>query len=314
MTGRRYCVVSPCRDEEAYARRTLDSVIAQTERPARWIIVDDGSTDGTPAILAEYAAAHSFITVVRRDDRGHRKLGGGVIEAFDAGWATVDHDEFDFVCKLDLDLELPPGYFAGVLDRMESEPRLGTFSGKPWFEQNGRLISERIGDENSAGMIKTYRRTCFEEIGGFVHEVMWDGIDGHRCRMLGWFARSADDPELRFRHLRPMGTSDRNWWTGRVRHGRGQWFMGTGFVYLAATALFRMTRPPYVIGGLGMLYGWLEAAMRRRPRYEDPEFRRFLRAYQRRALIVGKARSIRDIDDRQEPVWRARHDVRRSPG
>lgn len=304
--GRRYCLITPCRDEAAFARKTLDAVVAQTEPPSLWVIVDDGSRDDTPGILDEYGALHSFIRVVRLQDRGYRKVGGGVIDAFEAGYQTIDPSEFEFVCKLDLDLELPRGYFADLIDRMVAEPRLGTFSGKPYFRHGDRLVSERIGNENSAGMTKFYRTCCYEAIGGFVHDIMWDGIDGHRCRMLGWIAASSDDPELRFVHLRPMGTSDRSWWTGRVRHGRGQWFMGTGPGYLVATAIFRMSRPPRVVGGLGMLWGYFTSALRHRPRYPDPEFRRFLRRYQRRALLVGKERATRDLNDRQQVVWQSR--------
>jgi hypothetical protein len=306
VTGRRYCLISPCRDEAAFARQTLDSVVAQTEAPTRWVIVDDGSTDGTPAILAEYAERHPYIQIVRRDDRGYRKVGGGVVDAFYAGYETIDPAAFDYVCKLDLDLDLPPGYFAGLMDRMEADPRIGTCSGKPWFEHGGRLVSERTGDENSVGMTKFYRTTCFEEIGGFVREVMWDGIDGHRCRMLGWKAASWDEPELRFTHLRPMGTSDRGWWTGRVRHGYGQWFMGTGFIYMTASAVFRMTRPPYVVGGLGMLWGYARSALHRLPRYGDADFRRFVRRYQLASLRHGKRRATKDLEDRQAHVWAAR--------
>src|SRR5919112_5577539 len=102
--GRRYLLVTPCRDEARYARRTLDSVAAQTVKPALWVIVDDGSTDDTPKILAEYAARAPFIKVSRRADRGDRKLGGGVIDAFYPGYDTINPDDFDYVCKLDLDL------------------------------------------------------------------------------------------------------------------------------------------------------------------------------------------------------------------
>src|SRR6478735_11855163 len=102
--GRRYCLVTPCRDEAEYARRTLDSIVRQTVKPTLWLIVDDGSTDETPAILAEYAAKHSFIRILRRDDRGARRVDPGVIEAFYAGYETIDPKEFDYVCKLDLDL------------------------------------------------------------------------------------------------------------------------------------------------------------------------------------------------------------------
>ena len=306
------CLVSPVRDEAQYARRTLDSVVAQTFRPTRWIIVDDGSTDETPAILAEYAAAHDWITVLRREDRGERKVGPGVIEAFYAGWDTVADDGFDYLCKLDLDLDLPPRYFELLVARMEADPRLGTCSGKPFMDLDGRLVSEATGDENSVGMTKLYRTACFRDIGGFVREVMWDGIDGHRCRMLGWTARSYDEPDLRFVHLRPMGSSQTSWWTGRVRHGFGQWFMGTGFAYMLASSVFRMTRPPYVVGGLGMLWGWLRSAVGRAPRYGDAEFRSFLRRWQWSALLRGKARALRDLEARQAPVFERRLRTARS--
>ena len=91
-------------------------------------------------------------------------------------------------------------------------------------------------------MIKFYRTSCFTEIGGFVRELMWDGIDCHRCRMLGWVAVSWDDPAINFEHLRPMGTSHKNWWTGRVRHGVGQYYMGTGPTYMLASAAFASSR------------------------------------------------------------------------
>jgi len=295
----RYLLVTPCRNEEAFCRRTLDTVIVQSLTPALWVIVDDGSSDATPRILDEYAQRHPFIRIVRREDRGARSVGPGVIEAFYAGYATVDPSQYDYVCKLDLDLELPPTYFENLISKMASDPRLGTCSGKPWFRArpDGPLVSESIGDETSAGMTKLYRRRCFEEIGGFVREVMWDGIDCHRCRMRGWIACSWDDPELRFVHLRPMGSSDKSTWNGRKRHGRGQWFMGTGLLYMLASALFRMTRRPFVIGGLGMLVGYVSSMWAGRPRYADAEFRTFLRRYQLTCLLLGKRRATARIHD-----------------
>lgn len=302
------CVITPCRNEAAYARRTLDSVVAQTRRPDLWLIVDDGSDDDTPAILAEYAAAHPWIRVLRREDRGFRKLGGGVIDAFYEGYDTIDPAEHRYVVKLDLDLDLPPGYFEGVIARMEADPRIGTASGKPWFvAPSGELTPERCGDENSVGMVKLYRTECFEEIGGFVRALMWDGIDGHRCRMLGWKAVSWDDPDLRFVHLRPMGTSDRSWWRGRVRHGTGQHFMGTSPLFLLASAVSRVLHPPVVLGSVAMVWGFLRGYLTRAPRYGDAEFRRFLRSYQRRSLIRGKRRVTAEIDAQQAPVWARNH-------
>ncbi|MEM9881647.1 MAG: glycosyltransferase [Planctomycetota bacterium] len=303
--NRRYCLISPTRDEAEFARRTLDSVCGQTEPPAMWVVVDDGSTDATPGILKEYARRYPFIRVVTRTDRGQRKVGPGVIDAFYAGYDTIDPADFDYVCKLDLDLDLPRNYFATLMDRMEADPQLGTASGKAYYPGpsntektfDGELISEACGDEMSVGMIKFYRTECFAEIGGFVRQVMWDGIDGHRCRMTGWAARSWDDEALRFLHLRPMGSSHKGIFTGRMRHGFGQWFMGTSLPYMAASAAFRMTRPPVVVGGLAMLAGYLKAMLTGQPRYDDPAFRRFLRRYQWAALLRGKAAATAALDE-----------------
>ena len=303
--GSRYLLVTPCRNEEAFCRRTLDTVVTQSLLPALWIIVDDGSSDATPTILDEYARRHPFIRIVRREDRGARSVGPGVIEAFYAGYATVDPSQFDYVCKLDLDLELPPTYFESLISRMASEPRLGTCSGKPWFRArpDGPLVSESIGDETSAGMTKLYRRRCFEEIGGFVREVMWDGIDCHRCRMQGWMAESVDTEDLRFIHLRPMGSSDKGILTGRVRWGYGQYFMGTWPPFLIASAVFRIPLHPVLLGSAAMIWGYFKSAYRGEARYDDLAFRTFLRRYQRACLLHGKREATRRMNEAQAPVW-----------
>jgi len=304
MSGRRYVLITPCRDEARFARRTLDSVAAQTVPPALWVIVDDGSKDETPQILAEYEAKLPYMRVIRRNDRGFRHLGGGVMDAFYEGYHTIDPSEFDYLCKLDLDVDLPPRYFELLMERMEADPRLATCSGKPYFRtRRGRLVSEACGDENSVGMTKFYRTSAFRQIGGFVRELMWDGIDGHRCRMHGWIATSWDDPELRFEHLRPMGTSDKGWWEGRARHGVGQYYMGTSSLYMLASAAYRMTRPPLIAGGVAMLWGYIRSMAQRKERYTDEAFRSFLRRYQMQCLLTGKERATRRLNQRQAVQW-----------
>lgn len=289
-------------------RRTLESVAAQSVPPALWVIVDDGSTDETPAILESFRSRMPYLRVVRRENRGARSVGPGVIEAFYAGLATVDPVEFDYLCKLDLDLDLPPRYFEVLMQRMEANPRLGTTSGKPYFVAPGssRLVPEVCGDEMSVGMTKFYRVRCFREIGGFVRQVMWDGIDCHRCRMLGWIAESVDEEALRFTHLRPMGSSQKGIWTGRIRSGYGQYFMGTAPIYLLASALFRLPKHPVVIGSIAMIWGYVSSALRGVPRYDDPEFRRFLRSFQYACLLHGKSGATRRFNDAREAAWRAR--------
>ncbi len=290
-------------------RQTLDTVAAQTAQPARWVIVDDGSTDEGPAILTEYSARLPYLTVVRRADRGRRSVGPGVIEAFYAGLDTVRIDDFPYLCKLDLDLVLPPGYFEGLMKRMESNPRLGTVSGKPYFvhPRSGSRLPEVCSDEMSAGMTKFYRTACFNEVGGFVREVMWDGIDCHRCRMLGWIAESVDDEELRFIHLRPMGSSQNGIWTGRVRSGYGQYFMGTSPLYLTASVASRLLEHPVLYGSVATLWGYFSSLARGASRYDNPAFRRFLRRYQRKCLLRGKREATRRLNEEQLRVWGATH-------
>ncbi len=302
--SRAYVVISPCRNEADFMRRTLDSMVAQAERPRLWVIVDDGSTDATPDILAAYTAKHDWIRVVPKPDRGHRAVGPGVIEAFYAGLETVSLSDYTYLCKLDLDLDLPPTYFAALMDRMEADPRMGSASGKTWYSgPQGQKISEGIGDEMSIGASKFMRVACFQQIGGFVREVMWDGLDCHKARQLGWKAGSWDAPELEFEHLRPMGSSQQSIFAGRRRHGFGQYYMGSSPLYLVASAINKMRQPPLIIGGFAILQGYFGAMIRRDTQHGDPELRAFIRAYQRRALRVGKARAAADIEAARAGVW-----------
>jgi biofilm PGA synthesis N-glycosyltransferase PgaC len=275
----RIVIVSPCRDEERTLEQTIACMAAQTHPPECWVIVDDGSQDRTPEILERAARELPWLRVVRRVDRGYRKLGGGVIDAFCEGLESVDV-EYDYVAKMDVDLEFEPVYLERILEHFERDPLLAAASGKVYRREESGLVHEYMIDEMVAGQFKLYRRAAFEKIGGFVREIMWDGIDFHRARMEGFRTASLPDPELRIIHLRLMGSSDANVYRGRMRWGRGQWFMGTAFPYIVASGLFRMWEKPFVTGGMLIIAGYLAAAFRRERRYEDLEFRKQLRRWQ----------------------------------
>lgn len=289
---RNYVLITPCRDEEAYLQVTIDTVASQTLLPKKWIIIDDGSTDSTPKILANAVKKHSFIEVIRREDRGKRSVGPGVIDAFYAGIKTIHLDDYDFLCKLDGDLELPLRYFERLIEHFENDPWLGTISGKLYLRYADRLVEERCGDENSVGPTKFYRIKCFQDIGGFVREVCWDGIDGHMSRMYGWKAMSVNEEELKVIHLRQMGSSDKGVWTGRLRWGRGKYFMGSAWYYMIAVSLYRMLEKPYFIGGIGILTGYFQALFRREKRYDNPRYMKFFRQFELESLIFGKHRTM----------------------
>ena len=283
-TGRlsqpRLLIITPAKDEAQFIERTIESITAQTILPALWIIVNDGSTDRTGEIAETAAARYPWIKVLHRTKGTARRVGPGVIEAFYAGVAETKLSDFDYVCKLDGDLELPHDYFEKLYQRFDEDSDLGTASGKAYIPVAGEFVLERTGDQFSHGVAKLFRRECFEQIGGFVHEVMWDGIDCHRCRMLGWNAVSYDEPGFAIKHLRQMGSSHKSVYHGRVRWGRGQYFMGTHPLYLLAITAYRMFERPWLIGGLLILGGYFQAAWQNRPRYDDLTFRSHLHHWQ----------------------------------
>ncbi len=279
----RIVLISPCRDEEETLERTIACVMRQTLLPAQWIIVDDGSTDRTPEILEEAAKQASWITIVSRTDRGFRKIGGGVVEAFYAGYESIDI-EFDFVAKMDVDLEFSPRYLERAMQIFRERPELACLSGKIYRPEGTGRVEEFMIDDMVAGQFKLYRSEAFEVIGGFVREVMWDGIDFHRCRLEGFETASIADPLLDITHLRLMGSSDKSVYRGRMRWGAGQWFMGSSLPYVTASGIFRFREAPYVIGGLLIIWGYIRAALRGERRYEDARFRKSLRSWQRERL------------------------------
>lgn len=289
----RIVIVSPCRDEERTLSRTIACMERQTLKPALWIVVDDGSTDRTPELLAEAQKRIPWLRVVPRKDRGFRKVGGGVIDAFYSGLEAADID-YDFVSKMDVDLEFSDRYLETIMGYFERDPKLAAASGKVFRPEGDGFVEEFMIDEMVAGQFKLYRRECFEAIGGFVREVMWDGIDFHMARMKGYRTASLHDPELKIIHLRLMGSSDQNVYKGRIRWGRGQWFMGSSLPYVVASGAFRMREKPYVLGGLAIVAGYLMAAKEKAPRLENLEFRKELRKWQHERLLgLAKGKGAR---------------------
>jgi len=273
-------IITPAKDEAQFIERTIQSIASQTVLPTLWVIVDDGSTDRTGEIADAAAAKYPWIKVLHRTKGTARRVGPGVIEAFYAGLAEAKLSDFDYVCKLDGDLELQADYFEKLYQRFDADPDLGTASGKAYIPVGGEFVLERTGDQFSHGVAKLFRRQCFEQIGGFVREVMWDGIDCHRCRMFGWKALSYDDPGLAIKHLRQMGSSYKSVYHGRLRWGGGQYFMGTHPLYLLAITSYRMFERPWVIGGLLILAGYARAAWQGKARYNDLAFRSHLHNWQ----------------------------------
>lgn len=308
-----YALVSPVRDEAEFIERTLDSVVAQTVRPLLWVIVDDGSTDGTTEIVQRYAIQHDWIRYVRRTS-DKRRVGGGVVLAFHQGLIVARQSGCEIVCKLDGDLILPPGYFEALLALMAADERLGSVSGKAYYPDagnpdasfDGPLVSEKIQDDVSAGATKFYRLKCLDDIGGLEVSVMWDGVDCYKSRMLGWRNYSLDRRDLRFIHLRPMGSSDQNILVGRRRHGLGHWFIRSSFPFVLVSIARRLSYRPVVVGALAILQGYLNAALNGAPRIADRNVGRYIRRYQRAILLHGRNAACAAFEREGQVIWERR--------
>lgn len=181
-----YIVITPAHNEESYIRFTLDSVVAQTSLPAQWVIVDDGSTDGTASIVRDYADKHPWIKLVKNSPHDTKRQGGGnVVRAFNYGYQALDITDFEFIVKLDADLTLPPNYFEEVGKSFLSEPGIGLCGGFLTAPSNGTWKNEGTASYHLRGAIKAYRKKCFDQIGGLVVTLNWDGIDEMKAMSLG---------------------------------------------------------------------------------------------------------------------------------
>ena len=279
----KYVLITPARNEELFIEKTVASMIAQTLRPERWIIVDDGSTDKTAEIVEKYAASHPWMEVVRRPQRMDRSFGAKV-QAFNAGLDRARSLTFDVVGNLDADLSFEPDYLEFLLRKFEEDPRLGV-AGTPFLENGYDSARDSFEGENHvAGGCQLFRRKCFEEIGGYVpnHAGGIDWIAVTTARMKGWRTRSF--PEKRFHHYRPLGTAERHIIGSLFSYGEKDYYLGGSPVWQVFRVAYRIVQPPVVIGGLALLAGYCWAGLRRINKPVSRELMRFHRREQMKKL------------------------------
>jgi glycosyltransferase involved in cell wall biosynthesis len=287
-----YVLITPARDEAKFIRLTLSSVIGQTVRPLRWVIVSDGSTDGTDDVVERYAAEHSWIELVQMPKRSHRDFGGKV-RAFNAGYEAVKHLDYEAIGSLDADVSFDPGYFEFLLQKLSANPSLGLV-GTPFAEGRRQKYDYRFTSlDHVSGACQLFRRKCFEQIGGYV-AVAGGGIDYLaviNCRMKGWATRTFTEKTIQ--HHRPMGTANCGVVAGCFRAGVKDYRFGNHPVWEIFRVLYQTTRPPLVIGGLSKLCGYLWALCLRYPRPISEDILRFTRREQMRRLrgVLGRLKS-----------------------
>ncbi len=279
----KHVVITPAHNEARYLPAVIDSVVAQTARPHRWLIVDDGSEDATRRIAEDAAREHPWIHVLTYEGENQRALGSKVARIM--LWALERASaDWDFFSKLDADIVLPPNYYEALFRRFELDPALAIASGTCAIMVRGERSIEHVPRDHTRGPIKTYRRTCWDEFGGFPATHGWDGIDGLRAQRAGF--RTEHFPELVTEHLRPTGAA-RGHIRGKFVTGTFAHFLGYHPLFMVARSVRRMADPPLVGGGIAMLAGYLWARAKGAPVFDEPETVEFLRQKQLERLGLG---------------------------
>jgi glycosyltransferase involved in cell wall biosynthesis len=278
-----YVLITAARNEERNIERTVQCVIAQTLQPLRWVILDDGSTDRTPEIVRNYAAQCPWIVLIQRPQRRDRSFAGKA-HAVNAGLEATKDLAFEVVGNLDADVSFSPDYMAFVVGKFATDPKLGV-AGTPFTEDDYDSTRDSFEGENYvAGPCQIFRFTCFQDIGGYVPNraggVDWIAV--MTARMKGWNVRAY--PEKRFHHHRTMGTAERGALSALFSYGEKDYYLGGSPIWELFRVGYRMTKKPFMGGGLALLFGYTWAALRRIERPVSPELMRFHRQDQMRKL------------------------------
>ncbi len=268
-----YILVSPVKDEKQYIRQTIDSVVSQTIRPLKWIIVDDGSSDKTPEIIDSYRKQFDWIEVLKIERDTARQPGSPIVNAFNRGYDLVKDSEFDFVVKLDCDLRFAPDYFEKLLREFAKDPRLGIASGIYLQDFGNGWVPIEMPSYHTAGACKFMRKECFAQIDGFVVAKGWDTVDEIRAQMRGW--RTRHFRELTMYHLKNEG-SGIGFLKTNAMHGEIFYMTGGSKLFFLGKVLHRIfAGRPLLVGGIMLSYGYLKPLLKRKQRLVNEEEARF---------------------------------------
>jgi biofilm PGA synthesis N-glycosyltransferase PgaC len=288
-----YVLITPARNEAAYIELTLKSVVSQTVLPVKWVIVNDGSTDGTDDIVREYAANNPWIELVQMPERRERNFAGKAI-AVSAGQKQLGGLQYDVIGNLDADVSFDPDYFAFLMDRFAENPKLGV-GGTAFREGDLSYNYEFVGIEHVSGMCQMFRRECFEDIDGYA-AIRSGGIDliaVLSARAKGWETRTF--VEKSFIHHRSQGGALHTGLRERIHMGRKDYLLGNHPLWEIFRSVYQMAHKPYLIGGLLVLASYIWNSIRGVERTIPPELMALRRSDQMKRLKLVMQRRFRPV-------------------
>ncbi len=285
MTELSYAVVTPARNEAQNIERLAESLRSQSIQPPVWLIVDNGSTDGTGLVLQRLAHELPFVRAlsVPPPSRGVRR-GGTIARVFEAGVNALTED-VDVIVKLDADVSMGPNYFERLLEAFADDASLGIASGSAWELEEGEWRQRHLTGASVWGASRAYRRACLDAVRPLEERMGWDGVDEIKATLAGW--RTMTIVDLPFRHHRAEGARDGSRWRAWAAQGDAAYHMGYRLWYLAARSLHNARKEPSAVAMVG---AYALRAVRRQPRCSDTGVITYVRGQQTLRSLPVRAR------------------------
>jgi glycosyltransferase involved in cell wall biosynthesis len=275
-------VITSARNESQYIGITINSMIKQSIKPDRWIIVDDGSTDDTFEIVKKASKNYSWITLIKNNSSEKRAPGANDVNAFNYAFGNLK-DDYNYIVKLDADLEFDEYYFEKLIQQFEANDKLGIAGGYCLDSINTpKQDLFYTPNYHVRGATKMYRKKCFDDIGGLVPRHGWDGIDELKAMMLGWETRSIKD--IIILHLRPSGKAIGLLSFAWIR-GTTNYYMGYNPLYLMLCCINNFYKKPYVLFGLTLFAGYVYSYVTNSEQIDDKNLIIFIKKFQRQRII-----------------------------
>jgi glycosyltransferase involved in cell wall biosynthesis len=268
-----YVLITPARNEESYIEKTIRSVVSQTVRPEKWVIVSDASTDRTDELVKRFMADNPWIELIRMPEHRDRQFAAKV-QAFNAGFTKIENTEYDVIGNLDADISFDENYFEFLMEKFASDPKLGV-AGTPFVEEGSHYDYRFTNIEHVSGACQMFRRECFEDIGGYI-PIKGGGIDWTAvtmARMKGWKTRTFTEKVCH--HHKKMGSGNHGELAALFKNGKKDYFLGGHPLWQVFRSFYQMSKRPYLLGGVLLFFGYFWASVNGTERVVSKELMKF---------------------------------------
>ena len=277
---KKFAIVTPVKDEINYFPKTVKSILSQEVKPQKWIIIDDGSTDGTTEVIKKAEKENDWIEGIYREPNKNRKPGGEFV--LEIGLKKLNIDDYDFIVRMDGDLDFESNYFKVLFEKFDDNSKLGIASGVCFITRDGKQIVEQHPSFHTRGPLKTYRTQCYEDINGLLNCLGWDSIDELKANMLNWNSQSF--PELKIHHLKKTQSSG-GIFSGSFNHGVASYNSGYHPLFVLSKAVYVLLFRRYKLNSIGLLWGYFSSMIKLKPKPIDKELIKYIRKQQMNKLL-----------------------------